>query len=137
MPSGGNHNDGRFGESLSPWYDGVWYLKIVLPVTLAQRMYYIVLQLSMQKLVETRQGPFGNEKIMRTLVLESHNAPFALTKFRVPYRDKARYSYESWPVEVTPPDGVGRCGWLCRGRSSRENRSQRFKKEVLCNHHRS
>jgi hypothetical protein len=25
-------------------------------------MYYIVLQLSMQKLVETRQGPFGNEK---------------------------------------------------------------------------
>jgi hypothetical protein len=58
VPSGGNHNDGRFGESLSPWHDGVWYLKIVLPVTLAQRMYYIVLQLSMQKLVETRQGPF-------------------------------------------------------------------------------
>ena len=84
MPSGGNHNDGRFGESLPAWRDGVWYLKTVLPVTLAQRMYYIGLQLSMQKLVETRQGPFGNEKIMRTFVLESHNAPFALTKFRVP-----------------------------------------------------
>jgi hypothetical protein len=74
------------------------------------------------------------KKIMRTLVLESHNAPFALTKFRVPYRGKTRYWYESWPVEVTPPDGVGRCGWLCRGRSSRENRSLRFEKKVLCDH---
>ena len=124
MPSGGNHNDGRFGESLSPWYDGVWYLKIVLPVTLAQRMYYIVLQLSMQKLVETRQGPFGNEKIMRTLVLESHNAPFALTKFRVPYRGKTRYSYESWPVEATPPDGVGRVGGFVEAMAKQQRKSK-------------
>jgi len=76
---------------LSAWHDGVWYLKTVLPITLAQRMYYIVLQLSMQKLVKTRHGPFGNEKIMRTPVLESHNPPFALAKFRVPYRGKTRY----------------------------------------------
>jgi hypothetical protein len=124
VPSGGNHNDGRFRESLSSWHDGVCYLKTVLLVTLTQRMYYIVLQLSMQELVETRQGPFGNEKIMRTLVLESHNAPFALTKFRVPYRGKTRYSYESWPVEATPPDGVGRCGWPCRGDGEQQRNSK-------------
>jgi hypothetical protein len=136
VPSGGNQNDGRFGESLSAWHDDVWYLKTLLPVTLAQRMYYIVLPLSMQKLVENEaKTPLAMKKIMRALVLESHNAPFALTKFRVPYRGKTRSSYESWPVEATRPDGVGRCVWLCQGDGEAAEKIEvRGQKEVLCNH---
>jgi hypothetical protein len=69
---------------------------------------------------------------------ESHNAPFALTKFLVPHRGETRYSYESWPVETTRPTESEGVGGFAEAMAKQQRKSKSgFEKEVVRDHRHS